>query len=84
MELSPESEEEETESSEEVESFDEELESEEVAEPATPPPEKKMKIEARASEQKKLASAFKILVSQKRPTKTPKKGESSQKKPKRK
>ena len=82
----PSTEEEEAESSEEeeVESSGEELESEEEAEPATPPLEKKKKIETRASERKKPTSAFKILVSLKRPTKTPQKRESSQMKLKRK
>ena len=81
---SPELEEEETESLEEVESSGQEPESEEEAKPTTPPPEKKKKTKTWASEQKKPASAFKTLVSQKRPIKTPKKGESSQKKLKRK
>ena len=54
----------------------------EEAEPTTPPPEKKKKIKTRAFEQKKSAPVFKTLVSLKRPMKTPKKGKSSQKKPK--
>ena len=61
-----------------MESFGEELKSEEErAEPATPPPEKKKKSKTQASERKKPASIFKTPVSLKRPRKTPKKGESS-------
>ena len=75
-------EEEEAESSEEerVDNSSEEPESEEEAKPATPLLEKKKKMETRASDKKKPASAFKTLTSQKKPVKTPKKGESSQKK----
>ena len=50
---------------------------EEEAELATPPLGKKKKIKTRASKQKKSAPVFKTLVSLKRPTKIPKKGESS-------
>ena len=67
-----------------MDSFGEESELEEEAEPTTPPPEKKKKMETWASDQKKPASAFKTPVPQKRPTKTPKTGESSQKKQKKK
>ena len=75
---SPESEEEEAESSEEeVESSGKEPEMEEEAKPAIPPPEKKKRIETRAFDRKKPAFAFKTPVSLKRPTNTPKKGESS-------
>ena len=79
-------EEEEAESSEEetMNSSSGEPESEDEAEPATTLPEKKKKMETRASDWKKLASTFKTPVPQKRPTKTPKKEKSSQKKPKRK
>ena len=83
----PSTEEDEAESSEEevVESSGEEPESEEEeAEPSTPSLEKKKKIETRASDWKKPAPVSKTLVSLKRPTKTLKKGESSQKKPKKK
>ena len=71
--------EEDAESSEEetVDSSSKELELEEEAELATPPLEKKKKMETRASDWKKPASAFKTLASQKRPVKIPKKGESS-------
>ena len=57
---------------------------EEGAELSTPPPEKKKKIETRAFDWKKPTTVFKTPVSIKRTTKTPRKGESSQKKPKRK
>ena len=57
---------------------------EEEAKPATPSLEKKKKIKTSAYEWKKPASVFKTLVSLKRPTKMPKKGESSQKKLKKK
>ena len=81
----PKSEEEEAKSlEEEVENFGEELESEEEAELATPPPKKKKRIETRAFDWKKPTSTFKIPVSLSRPFKTPKKGESSQKKQKKK
>ena len=53
---------------------------EEEAEPTTPLPKKKKKIKTRASKWKKSAPVFKIPVSLKRPTKIPKKGESSRKK----
>ena len=82
------SEEEEAKSSEDVEelevvtSNDEPRFDEEEAEPATPPPEKKKKIKTWASKWKKSAPISKTPVSLKRPMKTPKKGESSQKKPK--
>ena len=59
------------------------MELEEEAEPTSPPLEKKKRMETRASDKKKHASAFKILVSQKRPVKTLKKRESSHKKAKR-
>ena len=72
-----ESEEEEVESSNEVENFDEEPKLEEEAEPATPPLKKEKKMETRASDKKQPASAFKTPASQKRPIKTPKKGKSS-------
>ena len=75
------SEEEGVESLYKVESFGEDSKSEEEAKPATPPPKKKM--ETRASDKKKPTSTFKTPASQKRLVKTPKKGESSQKKPKR-
>ena len=52
-------------------------ESEEKVEPTTPPPEKKKRMDTWALDKKKHASAFKTLVSQKRPVKTPRKGESS-------
>ena len=76
-------EEDEESSEEEIGSSGEEPESEE-AEPATPPPKKKKGIETQSSDQKKLALAFKTPVAPKRPTKTPQKGESSQKKQKKK
>ena len=50
---------------------------EEGAEPAIPPLEKKKKLKTRASDRKKSAPIFKTPVSLKKPTKTPKKGESS-------
>ena len=62
---------------EEVESSGEEPESEEKAEPSIPLPEKKKKIETQAFDRKKPASIFKTLISLKRPTKTPRKEESS-------
>ena len=77
---STEEEEAESEEEEEVESSSEEPESKE-AEPSTPPPEKRKKIEIQASNRKKPATVSKTPVSLKRPTKTSKKGESSQKKP---
>ena len=72
-------------SSEEVEELElasssEEPKSEEEAELAIPAPEKKKKIKPRISVRKKSTPVFKTPVSLKRPTKTPKKGESSQKK----
>ena len=76
-------EEEEAESSEDVEelevvtSNDEPGFDEVEAESVTPPPEKKKKIKTRASKQKKSAHVFKTPVSLKRSTKTSKKGESS-------
>ena len=70
-------EEEEAESSEEVESSDEDPELEEEAERLTPLPEKKKKMNTRASDRKKPAFVFKTLASQKKLVKTPKKGESS-------
>ena len=60
----------------------EELKSEkEEAEPATPLPEKK-KLKTRTSDPRKSTPIFKTLISLKRPTKTPKKWKSCQKKPK--
>ena len=85
--LDPSTKEEDAESSkelEEVESFGEEPESKEGAEPTTASLEKKKKIETWASEQKKPDSIFKTLVFLKRPMKTPKKEESSLKKLKKK
>ena len=79
--LELESEEESNESSEEIGSFGGNLELEDEAELATPPLEKKKRMETRALDKKKPASVFKTPVSQKRPVKIPKKGESSQKKP---
>ena len=81
---SPESEEEEESLEEEIESSGGEPESEDEAKPAITLPKYKKKIETRSSDQKKPTFAFKTLASQKRPTKTPRKGESFQKKPKRK
>ena len=79
-----ESEKEEAESSIEVESSSEDPESKEEAELVTPPPEKKKKMETHASDRKKPTFAFKTPTSHKRLVKTPKKGESSQKKQKKK
>ena len=76
-------EEEEVESSDKVESSNEDPESKEEAELATPLPEEKKKMETRASDRKKPASTFKTPASQKRLLKTPKKGESFQKEPRR-
>ena len=61
--LKLESEEEEGESSDEVERSGEDPESEKEAKPATLPPEKKKKMETRASDQKTPASTFKTLAS---------------------
>ena len=77
-----ESEEEEEFFAEDTGSFDGDLESEEEDEIATPPPEKRKKIEMQSSDRKKLTSTFKTLIPPKRPTKTPQKGESSQKRQK--
>ena len=78
-----ESQKEEVESLDEVESSNEDPKLEEEAKRATLLPEKKKKMETQASDRKKPASAFKTPASQKRPVKIPKKGESSLKKPKR-
>ena len=77
LELSKEEEEAKSLEEETVDSSGREPESENEAEPATPLPEKKKKMETRASDRKKTAFAFKTSVPKKRPTKTPKKGESS-------
>ena len=61
-----------------------ELESEEEAEPVTLLAEKRKRMETRASDKKKPASAFKTLVPLKQPVQTPRKGKSSLKKPRRK
>ena len=65
-----------------ADSFGKKSELEEEAEPATLLPKKKM--ETQASDWKKPAFAFKTPVPQKRPTKTSKKGDSPQKKQKKK
>ena len=50
-------------------------------EPATPPLDKRQKMDTWSSDKKKSGSTFKTLVAPKRPEKIPKKGGSSQKKP---
>ena len=64
----------------------EELETEEEGAELETPPLEKTKLKTRTFERKKSTPAFKTLGSSKKPAKgkTPKKGESSQKKPKRK
>ena len=73
-----------SESEEEEENFGGEPKLEEEAEPATPLPEKRKRIEMWSSDRKKSTSAFKTPVPPKQPTKMPQKRESSQKKPKKK
>lgn len=55
---------------------------EEEPEPSTPRTEGKARVDTRSSDRKKPASAFKTPVTPKQPTRTPRKGESSLKKPK--
>ena len=74
----------EEESKEGTESSGGNAESEEEDEPATPPLEKKKRMDTRALDKKKLASTFKTSIAPKWPMKSPRKGKSSQKKPRRK
>ena len=79
---SPESKEEEESTAEETGSSGEEQESEEEAKPMTLPAEKRRRMETQASDKKKPAFMFRTPVPLKQPVKTPRKGESSQKKAK--
>ena len=79
---SPESKEEE-ESTERIGSFGGGAKLEEE-EPITPLPKQKKRMNTPVSDKKKPTSGFKTLVAPKQPSKTPQKGESSQKKQKKK
>ena len=78
---SPESKEEEESTTKDTGSSNDDQELEEEAEPTTPLPEKRKRMDTQASHKKKPIFAFKISIIPKQLVKTPMKGESSQKKP---